>query len=106
MTAVKDTHVLDTLEFTEDNFLVNPHDWTPEVGEAIAYELGMALTDRHWEAIFFARNFYADNGESPTLRQITKRGGFQTKEMYQLFEGGPAKLVAQIAGLSKPTGCV
>jgi tRNA 2-thiouridine synthesizing protein E len=29
-----------------------------------------------------------------------------TKELYQLFPKGPAKKVARISGLSKPTGCV
>ena len=32
--------------------------------------------------------------------------GVDTKELYQLFPGGPGKLVARIAGLKKPTGCI
>ena len=105
-TATIDTSILDTLEFDDENFLLNANDWTEEAGTAIAYELGIELTERHWDAIRFARTFHAENNEAPTLRQTTKRGGFNTKEMYQLFEGGPAKLLAQVSGLRKPTGCV
>jgi tRNA 2-thiouridine synthesizing protein E len=40
------------------------------------------------------------------LRRITKAGGVPTKELYTLFPKGPAKKVARIAGLGKPTGCI
>jgi sulfur relay (sulfurtransferase) DsrC/TusE family protein len=30
----------------------------------------------------------------------------QTKELYELFPGGPGKLAAKVSGLKKPTGCI
>jgi len=105
MTAV-DTSILDNLEFDEEGFLANPADWTPEIGAAIAVEIGLDLTDRHWTVVNFAREVYEAEGEAPTLRRITKQSGVDTKEMYELFPGGPAKLAAQVAGLHKPTGCI
>lgn len=106
MATAVDTSILDNLEFDEEGFLINPADWTPDVGAAIAVEIGLDLTDRHWTVINFARKTYEAEGEAPTLRRITKQSGVDTKEMYELFPGGPAKLAAQVAGLHKPTGCI
>jgi tRNA 2-thiouridine synthesizing protein E len=98
--------ILETVEFDDDGFMVDPNAWTPEIGEAIAEGLGMTLTDRHWVVINFARQEFETNGEAPTLRRITKTTDVSTKEIYQLFPKGPAKTAARISGLGKPTGCI
>ena len=95
-----------TLELTEDGFLANHDEWTPEAAEAIAAEEGITLTERHWEVINFVRDYYGENGESPTLRRISKGGGVPTKDLYELFPDGPGKKVSRIAGTPKPEGCV
>jgi tRNA 2-thiouridine synthesizing protein E len=97
---------LEGLEFTNEGFMVDPHAWSTEIGEAIAEREGIALTPRHWIVIEFARKEFERNGESPTLRAITKGSGVDTREMYSLFPNGPAKLASKIAGLGKPTGCI
>jgi tRNA 2-thiouridine synthesizing protein E len=33
-------------------------------------------------------------------------GVISTKELYEIFPGGPAKKAAKIAGMKKPAGCV
>lgn len=101
-----DTSILDTLEFDEDNFLVDANAWSPEVAKALAHELEIELTDRHWTVLNFCRSEHDAGNESPTVRRITKGTDVNTKELYLLFPGGPGKLAAQIAGLKKPTGCV
>ncbi len=98
--------ILETVEFDQDGFMVDPNAWTPEIGEAIAQAIGLNLTDRHWIVINFARQEFENNGEAPTLRRITKATPVDTKEIYQLFPGGPAKNAARVAGLGKPTGCI
>ena len=98
--------ILETVKFDDDGFMVDPNAWTPEIGEAIAESLGMTLTDRHWVVINFARQEYESKGEAPTLRRITKTTDVNTKEIYKLFPGGPAKIAAKISGLAKPTGCI
>jgi TusE/DsrC/DsvC family sulfur relay protein len=98
--------VLETVEFDDEGFMVDPNTWTPEIGAAIAAREGIDLTDRHWVVINFNRQEFASEGEPPTLRRITKRTDVSTKEIYQLFPGGPAKLAAKISGLGKPTGCI
>ena len=92
--------------FDDDGYMADPLAWTPEIAKALAVKEGLALTERHWVVLNFARSEFEANGEAPTLRRITKRTDVDTKEIYQLFPGGPAKTAAKIAGLGKPTGCI
>jgi TusE/DsrC/DsvC family sulfur relay protein len=96
-----------TIEFDEEGFMVNPNDWNKDIAVELAKEIGIEeLSNRHWTVIEFCRSDYQEKGESPTLRRITKEGGVPTKELYQLFPKGPAKKVALVSGLGKPTGCI
>lgn len=106
MFTVAVPNVLDGVRFDEDGYMLDANVWTPQIAEAIAAREGITLTDRHWIVINFDRKEFAANGESPTLRRITKATDVNTKEIYQLFPGGPGKLAAKIAGLKKPTGCI
>ena len=98
--------ILETVEFDDDGFMVDPQAWNPEIAESIAHSINIDLTDRHWIVINFAREEFEKNGEAPTLRRITKTTPVNTKELYQLFPGGPAKNAAKVSGLGKPTGCI
>ena len=96
-----------TVEFDEEGFMVNPDDWNKDIAVELAKEIGISdLTDRHWTVIDFSRADFSEKGEAPTLRRITKEGGVPTKELYKLFPKGPAKKVALVSGLGKPTGCI
>jgi len=96
-----------TIEFGEDGFMVNPNEWNQDVAQELATEIGITpLTDVHWKVINFCRDDFATQGDSPTLRRITKEAGVSTKDLYSLFPKGPAKKVAYIAGLKKPSGCI
>mgnify|MGYP003573988287 FL=1 len=99
-------NILESVEFDDDGYMVDPNAWNAEIAEAIATGLGITLNYRHWVVINFARKEFEDNGEPPTLRRITKRTDVNTKELYQLFPGGAAKTAAKISGLGKPTGCI
>ena len=100
------SELLASVEFDADGYMTDPHAWTPEIAGAIADSLGLTLTERHWVVINFARSEFEANGEAPTLRRITKQTDVDTKELYSLFPGGPAKVAAKVAGLGKPTGCI
>ncbi|MDH3944154.1 MAG: TusE/DsrC/DsvC family sulfur relay protein [Anaerolineae bacterium] len=106
MTVATDQNILESIEFDDDGYMADPQAWTPEIGNAIAASIDLELTDRHWVVINFARDEFEANGEAPTLRRITKTTDVNTKELYQLFPGGPAKLAAKVSGLGKPTGCI
>lgn len=101
-----DNEILANVEFDEEGFMVDAYAWNEQIAEAVAATLGITLTDRHWVVINFARGEFEANGEAPTLRRITKQTDVNTKELYQLFPGGAAKIAAKISGLAKPTGCI
>jgi len=95
------------VQVNDEGFLVEAAQWTPEVAEAIAREVGLApLTPEHWKVITFCREDAAREGQPPGLRRISKLSGVVTKQLYALFPKGPGKLAARIAGLPKPQGCV
>ena len=90
----------------DEGFMADATQWTPEIGEAIADEIGLRLTPDHWKVITFCREDAAREGQPPGLRRISKLSGVGTKELYTLFPKGPGKLAARVAGLPKPHGCV
>ena len=94
------------VELNDEGFMVDHNEWTREIGEQIAHEEGISLTDRHWEVLEFMRKEFAEKGAAPTIRRLKKLGVVPTKELYALFPGGPAKKASKIAGLPKPKGCV
>ena len=96
-----------SVDVNAEGFLVDSSQWTPEIAEDIAREVGLSpLTPRHWKVIGFCREDAAREGTPPGLRRISKLSGVETKELYQLFPKGPGKLAARIAGLPKPQGCI
>ncbi len=95
-----------TLEVDAEGFLQKPEQWNEDVARAIAADLGIELTDRHWLVVRFMRNRFLETGTAPTIRSLGKESGVSTKELYQLFPKGPAKLAAKIGGIPKPHGCI
>lgn len=93
------------IEVSEEGYLANSSDWTPEIGKAIAAEEGITLNDKHHALINFLRE-KAAKGEQLTIRAVGKSGIVDIKGFYELFPGAPLKLAMKIAGLSKPTSCV
>jgi TusE/DsrC/DsvC family sulfur relay protein len=90
----------------DEGFMTDATQWTPEIADAIAAEIGLTLTPEHWKVITFCREDAAREGQPPGLRRISKLSGVSTKELYALFPKGPGKLAARVAGLPKPHGCV
>lgn len=102
-----------TLALDEDGFLADMSDWNKEVALALAATEAVDMTDEHWEIVNFLRDYYAEYKIAPMIRILTKAIGKKlgkekgnTKYLYELYPGGPAKQACKIAGLPKPTGCV
>jgi tRNA 2-thiouridine synthesizing protein E len=95
------------VDIDAEGFMTNQAQWTREVAAAIAREEGIAeLTPSHWKVIEFMQKEFKETGQAPSIRKLNKTGIMSTKELYELFPGGPAKKAAKIAGLKKPEGCV
>ncbi len=96
-----------TIEVNEEGFLVDSNQWTPEIAEELAQEVGIAdLSEQHWKVITFCREDAAKQGQPPGLRRISKLSGVNMKDLYRLFPKGPGKLAAKVSGLPKPQGCI
>jgi TusE/DsrC/DsvC family sulfur relay protein len=95
------------IELDADGHLKNQNDWNEELAKEIAIQEGIPeLTEAHWKVINFMRKVFAETGDAPTIRKLTKESGIDTKTLYSLFPKGPAKKAAKIAGLPKPKGCI
>jgi sulfur relay protein, TusE/DsrC/DsvC family len=94
------------IHVNEEGFLTDPSEWDEELGTALAAQIGITLTDEHWNAIRFLRKDFQETGETPTLRRVSTVGGIPIKELFVLFPQKPAKKMAYVAGLPKPVGCV
>ena len=90
----------------DEGFLAEPGEWTEELAPVLAEQIGITLTEAHWEAIRFLRNDFRVQGQTAALRRIATVGGIPIKSLFQLFPQKPAKKLAYIAGLPKPYGCV
>ncbi len=89
-----------------EGFLTEYDEWDEDLARKLASAIGIELTDAHWKAIRFLREDYKAQGETATLRRVSTLAGIPVKELFTLFPGKPAKKMAYVAGLPKPTGCV
>lgn len=101
------------IETDKLGYLINHQDWEPELGELIAQQDGMALTEAHWEVVRFVRAFYMTYQTSPAIRALTKamkaefgEAKASSRYLYKLFPEGPAKQATKYAGLPKPARCI
>ena len=95
-----------------EGYLVDLDDWSAQVAAQIAAAEGIALTDEHWAVIELVRDFYDETGISLAMRPLVKLARDNlgpdfgnSIALMKLFPGSPAKLVAKIGGLPRPTKC-
>ena len=94
------------IQVNDEGFLTDPTEWNEELAAALAQQIGITLTEEHWQALRFLREDFAAKGETPTLRRVSTQGGIPIKQLFALFPQKPAKKMAYVAGLPKPAGCV
>lgn len=99
--------------FDAEGYLRDLDNWNESMAEAIATADNIALSPAHWEIIHLIRQFYNEFERSPTTRVLLKYlskhlGPEKASSIYvmTLFPGTPAKTIAKIAGLPKPTNCI
>ena len=94
------------VDVDDEGFMTKTDQWNESIGSSLATAIDVSMSDEHWKVITFARDDYASQGETPTIRRISTVGGFDTRQLFVLFPKKPAKKIAYIAGLPKPHGCV
>ncbi|MCL6268804.1 TusE/DsrC/DsvC family sulfur relay protein [Sansalvadorimonas sp. 2012CJ34-2] len=101
-----------SIPLDNDGYLVNLGDWNQDVANALALDEQIELRKNHWEIITLIRRFYETFELAPSQRPLVKfvkeqLGEEKGRSIYlmKLFPGSPAKVIARIAGLPRPTNC-
>lgn len=100
--------VLDSVERTENGYLVDPGDWNDEIAAALFAEEGIEPTEQHWDVIRYVREETL-SGSEPNERGIMKAMGKlwgskpSSKDMYEMFPGMPSKQGLKIGGCAQST---
>lgn len=95
-----------TFEVDAEGFLTKRDEWDEALAADLAPLIGIELDEAHLAPLRFMREDSKKTGVTPTLRRMQTVGGFQVKELFDLYPGKPAKKMAWLAGLPKPVGCV
>ena len=72
---------------TEEGYLEDMNQWSPEIAKEIAKEVDIELTDKHFEVLNYLRE-KTKEGESLTIRKVGKSGITDIKGLYTLFPKG------------------
>ena len=99
---------LESVERTENGYLVNSGDWNEEIAAEIFAEEGIEPTQEHWDVVNFVRD-QTLAGDEPNERKIMKAmekvwgRKLTSKEMYEMFPGMPSKQGLKIGGCPQST---
>ena len=81
---------------SDDGYLEDMSQWNEEIAKEIANEVGIELTDKHFEVLNYLRE-KTEAKEALTIRQVGKSGIVDIKGLYKLFPKGPLKFSSKIA---------
>lgn len=81
-----------------NGFLTNFNQWNIEVGEMIAKEHNINLTNTHWDIISWIQELYKAKKEV-TIEAIIKTEIVNTNELFDLFTDDAILVSTKIAGL-------
>ncbi len=96
-----------------DGYLADISMWSVEVAESMAGAEDIQLTDAHWVMIGLVQEYFRRFEHAPAMRPLVnwvkqhegpEHGN--SRYLHQLFPISPAKQLARIAGLPKPTKCL
>lgn len=97
----------------KEGYLIVLSDWNEAVARRLAQGERIDLLDEHWALIHLVRAFYQKFEVAPAMRPLVKQvrehlGIEKGTSIYllKLFPGSPARLLAKIAGLPRPTNCL
>ena len=95
-----------------DGYLKNLSEWSADLARELADRANITLTPDHWRVIDMVRAFHAETGVAPAMRPLVKLARLRLGDEFgssialmRLFPGNPAKRIAKIGGLPRPTNC-
>ena len=93
----------------DEGYLIDPRQWNEEIAGQFASQENINLTQDHWDAIRFMREYYDDHQIAPDVRHVmkhlAKRLGQESRNaIFELFPYGYVKQACRIAGMKRPRG--
>jgi dissimilatory sulfite reductase related protein len=94
-------------DMDEEGYLIDPSTWSEEVANVFATQESIQLTEDHWDAINFMRQYYSEHQVAPDVRHVTKHlaerlGPESRNAIFELFPYGYVKQACKIAGMKRP----
>jgi dissimilatory sulfite reductase related protein len=94
-------------ETDTEGYLIEPMDWTEEVAAELARQENIELTEGHWDAIRFMREYYLEHQVASDVRHVMKHlsqtyGAASRNMIFELFPYGYVKQACKIAGMKRP----
>lgn len=91
----------------EEGYLIEPLDWNEDIARQFAAKENIELTEDHWDAIRFMRQYYAEHQIAPDARHVMKHlaerlGPDSRNVLFELFPYGYVKQACKIAGMKRP----
>ncbi len=92
-----------------EGYLIDPLDWNEGVAEEFARRENITLTEDHWDAIRFMRDYYMERQIAVDVRHVIKHlaqkhGQNSRNRIFELFPYGYVKQACKIAGMKRPRG--
>lgn len=95
-----------------EGYLLDLDAWSENYVLAAAKREGLALTEEHWQVIYFIRAFQDEHGVQAPVRDMVKHFGKvwgsekgTSTYLHKIFPaGGPQKQGNRLAGVRKPKG--
>jgi tRNA 2-thiouridine synthesizing protein E len=93
----------------DEGYLIDPGEWSEELAAILACQEGIELSEAHWDAIRFMRDYYQEHQVIPDVRFVARhlkaRFGTASRNMiFELFPYGYVKQACRIAGMKRPRG--
>lgn len=102
-----------SLQLDADGYLKHLSDWNESAALELAALESIELHAAHWELIELVRRYYNEFDHAPAMRPLVKwiklkAGPEKGNSIYlhKLFPVSPAKQLARVSGLPKPTKCL
>jgi len=85
----------------EEGYLIEPKDWNENIAKEIASQEDINLTEDHWDAIHYMREYYAEHQIAPDVRHVMKHlaarlGQESRNKIFELFPYGYVKQACKI----------
>jgi len=87
----------------DEGYLIDPLVWNEELADEFARQENIHLTEDHWDAIRFMRDYYAEHQVAPDVRHVMKHLAVRLRNrIFELFPYGYVKQACKIAGMKRP----